>query len=340
MNSQSAPRPAKTGFTTLAGLLVSGLLGCAFTASPAWAELPNVAKPTPEKATLNYGLKATKLAGGWYVIAGANDDFSQANGCNIINTGFYIDEAGVVVINTGTSRIYGEQQRALIDSISKGKPIQQVIALNLHPDYFLGNQAYPKEALAATKLTIQGIKAEAALYETNLYRLCGDWMKGTESVFPSQILTAGNPMRFGSKAIQSIELKGHTDSDLVLFDPDSKVMWAGGLVFYKRIVTTPHAKLKPWIESLKKLQAMKPKVVVPSHGPVSWGTEAIDQTLDYLSWLDNRLSQAAQMGEEMNEVMRQGAPERFRNFAAYPAEFYRNVTNLYPVYEKGALGGF
>ena len=231
MNSQSAPRPAKTGFTTLAGLLVSGLLGCAFTASPAWAELPNVAKPTPEKATLNYGLKATKLAGGWYVIAGANDDFSQANGCNIINTGFYIDEAGVVVINTSTSRIYGEQQRALIDSISKGKPIQQVIALNLHPDYFLGNQAYPKEALAATKLTIQGIKAEAALYETNLYRLCGDWMKGTESVFPSQILTAGNPLRFGSKAIQSIELKGHTDSDLVLFDPDSKVMWAGGLVF-------------------------------------------------------------------------------------------------------------
>jgi glyoxylase-like metal-dependent hydrolase (beta-lactamase superfamily II) len=135
-------------------------------------------------------------------------------------------------------------------------------------------------------------------------------------------------------------LKGHTDSDLVLFDPESKVMWAGGLVFYKRIVTTPHAQLKPWIESLKTLQAMKPKVVVPSHGPLSWGTEAIDQTLDYLSWLDKRLTDAANMGEEMNDVMKKGAPERFRNFAAYPAEFYRNVTNLYPLYEKQALGGF
>jgi hypothetical protein len=38
--------------------------------------------------------------------------------------------------------------------------------------------------------------------------------------------------------------------------------------------------------------------------------------------------------------MKKGAPERFRNFAAYPAEFYRNVTNLYPVYEKESLGGF
>lgn len=309
-------------------------------AGPVLAELPNVAKPTPNKSTLDYGLKATRLAGGWYVIAGVNDDFSQANGCNIINTGFYVDEAGVYVINTGTSRIYGEQQRALIDSVSKSKPVKQVVALNLHPDYFLGNQAYPKEALAATKLTIQGIKAEAALYETNLYRLCGDWMKATESVFPTQTIVPGKLKTFGDKSIETLELKGHTDSDLVLFDPGSKVMWAGGLVFYQRIVTTPHAKLKPWIESLKKLQALKPKVVVPSHGPVSWGSEAIDQTLDYLSWLDKRLTDAANMGEEMNDVMKKGAPERFQNFAAYPAEFYRNVTNLYPLYEKQALGGF
>lgn len=319
--------------------LALAVVACS-TALHAHAELPNIAKPTPDKSTLDYGLKATKLAGGWYVIAGSNDDFSQANGCNIINTGFFMDDSGVYVINTGTSRIYGEQQRALIDSVSKNKPVKQVVALNLHPDYFLGNQAYPKESLAATKLTIQGIKAEAALYETNLYRLCGDWMKGTESVFPAQTIAPGGLKNFGSKSIETLELKGHTDSDLVVFDPESKVMWAGGLVFYKRIVTTPHARLKPWIESLKKLQAMKPKVVVPSHGPVSWGTEAIEQTLDYLSWLDKRLSNAAAAGEEMNDVMRKGAPERFQNFAAYPAEFYRNVTNLYPAYEKAALGGF
>ena len=320
--------------------LIATALITATAAGQARAELPNVAQPTPDKATLNYGLKATNLAGGWYVIAGANDDFSQANGCNIINTGFYVDDAGVYVINTGTSRLYGEQQRALIDSISKGKPIKQVVALNLHPDYFLGNQAYPKEALAATKVTIQGVKAEAALYETNLYRLCGDWMKATESAFSTQTIVPASLKRFGSKPIEAIELKGHTDSDLVLFDPESRVMWAGGLVFYKRIVTTPHAKLKPWIESLKTLQAMKPKVVVPSHGPVSWGSEAIEQTLDYLNWLDKRLAEAAEMGEEINDVMKKGAPERFRNFAAYPAEFYRNVTNLYPVYEKETLGGF
>ncbi|HEX4918276.1 MAG TPA: quinoprotein relay system zinc metallohydrolase 1 [Limnobacter sp.] len=310
------------------------------TAGAVHAELPNVAQPTPNKATLDYGLKATRIANGWYVIAGANDDFNQANGCNIINTGFYMDDTGVWVINTGTSRLYGEQQKALIDRISKGKPIVQVIALNLHPDYFMGNQAYAKETLAATKVTLAGMKAEGKMYEDNLYRLCGDWMKSTEAVLPHQTLLPSGLRQLGNRPVQVLELKGHTDSDLVVFDPETRVMWAGGLVFYKRIVTTPHAKLKPWIESLKTLKALKPKVVVPSHGPVSWGTEAIDQTLDYLTWLDNRLTEAANSGAEMNDVMRQGVPDRFKDFAAYPAEFYRNVTNLYPTYEKAALGGF
>ncbi|WP_370264506.1 quinoprotein relay system zinc metallohydrolase 1 [Limnobacter sp.] len=304
------------------------------------AELPNVALPEPNKDTLDYGLKATRIAKGWYVIAGANDDFSPANGCNIINTGFYVDDTGVWVINTGTSRLYGEQQKALIGRVAKGKPIVQVIALNLHPDYFLGNQAYEQATLAATRVTLAGMRAEANMYEDNLYRLCGDWMKATQAVLPSQTLQPSALKALGNRPVQALELKGHTDSDLVLFDPETRVLWAGGLVFYQRIATTPHAKIKPWIESLKTLKALKPKVVVPSHGPVSWGTEAIDQTLDYLTWLDQRLTDAARMGADLNDVMRQGVPERFKGFAAYPAEFYRNVTHLYPAYEQAELGGF
>jgi quinoprotein relay system zinc metallohydrolase 1 len=324
----------------LSGLAATAVSLAAFnTTGTAHAELPRVAMPSPNKATFDYGLKATALPGGWYLLAGANDDFSQDNGCNIINTGFYMDDTGVYVINTGTSRLYGEQQRAVIESVSKGKPVKQVLALNLHPDYFLGNQAYQPETLAATRLTMQGIKAEAKLYENNLYRLCGDWMKATESVFPTQTLLPASMQSMGSKKIQAIELKGHTDSDLVIYDPAAGVMWAGGLVFHNRIVTTPHARLKPWIESLKQLQAMKPKLVIPSHGPISQGTVAIDQTLDYLTWLDSRLKQAAANGEEMIDVMKRGVPDRFMGFAAYPAEFYRNVTNLYPLYEKEALTG-
>lgn len=322
----------------LAGALA--LLSAAVFSSVSARPLPNVALPSPDKATLDYGLKATGLGNGWYVIAGQNADFTVDNGCNIINTGFYVAADKVWVINTGTSRLYGEQQRKLIDSISNGKPIAEVVALNLHPDYFMGNQAFPAQSLAATKKTTAGINAEGPSYEDNLYRLCGDWMKGTEMVAPVRELQAGDITNWGGRKLQAMELKGHTASDLIIFDPETRVLWAGGLVFHERIVTTPHADLPAWLESLQTIKKLNPKVIIPSHGPVAWGPAAIDQTIDYVSWLEKHLREAAEQGLTMNELLEMGVPKRFQGFAAYPAEFLRNVTHLYPRYEKAALGGF
>lgn len=67
-----------------------------------------------DPATLDYRLQARALAAGVYVVEGANADFSRANGCNIIDTGFIVGSRGVLVVNTGPSRRYGEQLRALI----------------------------------------------------------------------------------------------------------------------------------------------------------------------------------------------------------------------------------
>ncbi|WP_329671695.1 quinoprotein relay system zinc metallohydrolase 1 [Limnobacter sp.] len=321
-------------------LAVAMLAALLTTATGAIAANPTITPPTPNAKTLNYGLNASPLGDGWYVIEGQNADFSVDNGCNIINTGFFVKDNKVWVINTGTSRLYGEQQRALIEKTTHQAKIQEVINLNLHPDYFLGNQAYADTPIAATAVTQQGMHREASAYETNLYKLCGDWMKGTESRFPDQTVKAPGQFDWSGRQFETMELSGHTDSDLVIFDREHGVLWSGGLVFHDRIITVPHAHLKAWMESLKTLKKLNPKIIIPSHGPVAFGTGAIDQTLDYITWLDQHLKQSADAGLDINEVMDAGVPDRFKHFAAYPAEFYRNVTKFYPQYERAALGGF
>lgn len=322
---------------TLAILVLPALLALS---SPATANNLTVTPAQPNAKTLNYGLQASALGNGWYVIEGQNADFSVENGCNIINTGFFVKDGKAWVINTGTSRLYGEQQRALIEKTTHHAKIQEVVNLNLHPDYFLGNQAYADTPVAATATTQQGMHREASAYETNLYKLCGDWMKGTESRFPNQTVKAPGQFDWGGRHFETMELSGHTDSDLVIFDRENGVLWSGGLVFHDRIITVPHAHLKAWMASLKTLKALNPKVIIPSHGPVAFGTGAIDQTLDYIVWLDKHLRESAESGLDINEVMDAGVPDRFKQFAAYPAEFYRNVTRFYPQYEQAALGGF
>jgi quinoprotein relay system zinc metallohydrolase 1 len=289
--------------------------------------------------TLDYRLQARELAPGVFVVEGDNADFAPANGCNIINTGFVTTGAGVVVINTGPSRRYGEQLRALIARTTT-EPVALVLHLNLHPDYFLGNQAFADVPRRATAATLAGMQREAAAYETNLYRLCGEWMKGTESLLPAGDLDAAvkaGSLRVGGREFQLRELSGHTASDLVLQERGSGVLFAGGLVFAQRVPTTPHAQLGAWLASLDRLQPPATATVVPSHGPVHTGAAGVDQTRDYLRWLDTTFGDAAAQGLEMNELLRTPVPPRFRGWAALATEYVRNVAHLYPRYEQAAL---
>jgi quinoprotein relay system zinc metallohydrolase 1 len=322
----------------LPALLAAALLCVAITPAPAAAETPRV-----DVARLDYGLTARALADGVWVVEGANDDFTVANGCNIINTGFIATGAGVVVVNTGTSRHYGEQLRALIRRTT-AEPVVQVIHLNLHPDYFLGNQGFADVPRRATPTTRAGIARDAAAYETNLYRLCGDWMRGTETVAPDQDLTVPATGRWtlGTREFELIELNGHTDSDLVLIDRRSGVAFVGGLVFGNRVPTTPHARVGAWLKSLDTLQALNLSTIVPSHGPVQRDAagvaDGIAQTRRFLQWIDRSFTTWATQGWDMNEVLRAPVPDEFRRWAAFRTEYVRNVAHLYPVYERQALG--
>ena len=326
-----------------------GVLACLLSLTGWGASLPAAAQgssaasaalhaPRIDASAFDHGLRARALAPGVFVVDGANADFAPAsNGCNIINTGFITTGAGVVVINTGPSRLYGEQLRALI-ARTTAEPVVQVVHLNLHPDYFLGNQAFADVPRRATALTQAGMQREAAGYATNLYRLCGDWMKGTEVVLPDTPLTAGT-WSVGTRVFELRELRGHTDSDLVLVDTASGVAFAGGLVFVDRIPTTPHAQIDAWLTSLRALDDPRIRVLVPSHGPVRGDTAGIEQTRRYLNWLDSSFRDAASRGLDMNELLRAPVPDEFRGWAAFEAEFTRNVAHLYPRYELVPLRG-
>jgi quinoprotein relay system zinc metallohydrolase 1 len=303
---------------------------------------PSPAQPAAQAdvRSLDYRLQARALAPGVYVVEGANADFSVANGCNIINTGFIATGAGVLVINTGPSKRYGEQLRALIQRTTN-EPVVQVLNLNLHPDYFFGNQAFADVPRVATPRTRAGMRSEGKSYEDNLYRLCGDWMLGTEVALPTVDAVPG-VLRIGPREFELRELNGHTASDLMLVDRTSGVAFAGGLVFARRIPTTPHAQLQPWQASLLQLKGLPLKVLVPSHGPVAVGAAdiaaAISGTQRYLAWLDVAFSKAAANGVEMNELLRMPVPDEFRAWAAFSSEFTRNVAHLYPRFEAAALG--
>lgn len=289
-----------------------------------------------DPAAFDYGLVPRQIADGVYVLEGRKEDFSTANGGDIANTGFIVGIDGVIVIDTGSSRRYGEQMRAAIARVT---PLPVVLTLNTHhhPDHFLGNQAFPPDTLAALPETIAGIEAEGGAFNDNLYRLVGDWMRDTEVVVPRRRLAASRQVIAG-RDLELLALGGHTAADLVVIDHASGTVFAADLVFNGRAPTTPHADIPRWLDALAQLERLSARRWVPGHGAVHEDTGPLRQTRAYLDWLSRTLQGAAEGGLDMAEAMTLPVAAEFRALALVEHEYRRSVVHLFPAAERAALG--
>lgn len=286
---------------------------------------------------LDYQLQPRQIAEGVWLVEGSTDNFAAENGGNIVNVGFIETSAGVVVIDTGPSRRYGEALRQRIEQVT-GKPLLRVLLTHHHPDHVLGNQAFSDVPIAALPGTARLLAEQGDAMAENMYRLVGDWMRGTEVVLPSEALEEGE-LEIGGRRLRLLALRGHTGADLAILDERSGVLFAGDLLFYQRALTTPNSPgLDVWLADLDRLEALPWRQIVPGHGPLATDAAPFVQMRDYLGWLDGVLRQGAEQGAEMNELIRAPIPERFAGVSLSRYELIRSVSHLYPRYERNAMG--
>lgn len=287
-------------------------------------------------AELRYELQPQPLAEGVWLLGGSMANFDKANGGNIVNTGFIVTDSGVVVIDSGPSRRYGEAMREAIARVTD-RPIIKVLLTHHHPDHVLGNQAFADVPIAALAGTTELLREQGNAMAENMYRLVGDWMRGTEVVLPTESVATGT-LEVGGRTLRLLALRGHTGADLAILDERSGVLFAGDILFYQRALTTPNSPgLDVWLADLDTLQALPWKRLVAGHGPVADDAAPFAQMRDYLGWLDGLLRDSAASGADMNEVIQSPIPERFAGISLTRYELIRSVSHLYPRYEADAL---
>ncbi|MBU1365840.1 MAG: quinoprotein relay system zinc metallohydrolase 1 [Gammaproteobacteria bacterium] len=288
----------------------------------------------------DYRLSARPIAKNVYAFIGKTEDFTTDNGGNIVNTAFIVAPQGVIVIDSGPSLRYGQQMRRAIAAVT-AKPIALVINTHHHPDHFLGNQAFADLPIAALAETRDGIAADGNAFAENLYRMSGDWMKGTEVQLPGRTLSAGI-VEVAGRRLRLVALDGHTGADLVVVDAASGVVFAGDLAFNGRAPTTPHADVGHWLKALDQLEALTRetgfKVLLPGHGVPSADAGPIRQTRAWLTWLSAAMRSAAKDGLDMNDVLARPLPAEFARLPVAASEYRRSVGHLFPAAELQALG--
>ena len=280
----------------------------------------------------DYKLEAIKLSENSYYFYGKEEYFSKENGGDIANASFIITANSVILIDTGSSKSYGEQVKKQIEKITS-KPIKYILNTHHHPDHFLGNSAFSSSDIYAAEFTKNEIEQNGDLYIVNLVNLVGEAMNNTKIKAPNQVLTAKTLDLDGYK-LDIFHLDGHTQSDIVIYDENTKILYASDLVFNKRTLTTPHANMQNWIKSLEELEKIDYSILVPGHGLASKTKEPIKENIAYLNYLDSTLKSSVKEGLDVFEILEKAIPKEFESFTMFKEEFERSVINLYPSYEK------
>lgn len=288
--------------------------------------------------TLTYQLLPKQIAMNTWVITGLTEDFSSANGGDVVNSAFIVTDDGVLVLDTGPSKRYGEALRQLISEVTT-QPILAVYNSHHHPDHFLGNQAFADLPIYSLPSTAALISSRGEAYTENMYRLLGDWMRGTDVQLPSHSIELGEHW-IGGHQIEFLAFSGHSgdQADLVILDKTTGVLFAFDLVFNGRALTTPDTPgLERWIEDLEQLRHVSFEHLVPGHGVVTTDATPIDQTQSYLRWLDALLSESARQGLSAIDVMIHPIPDEFTEITLTRSELQRSVVHLYADYEARFL---
>ena len=280
----------------------------------------------------DYKLKAIKLSENSYYFYGKEEYFSKENGGDIANASFIITANSVILIDTGSSKSYGEQVKKQIEKITS-KPIKYILNTHHHPDHFLGNSAFSSSDIYAAEFTKNEIEQNGDLYIVNLVNLVGEAMNNTKIKAPNQVLTTKTLNLDGYK-LDILHLDGHTQSDIAIYDENTKILYASDLVFNKRTLTTPHANMQNWLKSLEELEKINYSILVPGHGLASKTKEPIKENIAYLNYLDNTLKNSVKEGLDVFEILEKPIPKEFESFTMFKEEFERSVINLYPSYEK------
>ncbi|MDK3073091.1 quinoprotein relay system zinc metallohydrolase 1 [Sedimentitalea sp. JM2-8] len=287
------------------------------------------------QARLTYELTPKPVAQGVWMIEGSTDYFTMENGGAIVNCVLLQGDSGLIVVDTGPSLRFGEALHRLARTLDI-RGVSEVVNTHHHPDHFFGNQVFAGQPIRALGETIGLAQAEGDGFADNMYRLLGDWMRGTEVTPPRNVIEGGDTTIDG-RALTILPLSGHTGADMAILDQSTGILIAGDLVFFNRAPTTPSADLAQWQSSLGTLAALRPAAVLPGHGPLDPSGDAIRQTSAYLDWLADTLTRSAENGLDMIEVMQSPLPKRFAAMGAQPQEFQRSVSHLFPDVELSVL---
>ena len=164
-------------------------------------------------------------------------------------------------------------------------------------------------------------------------------MAGTRVPQADRLFKGSQPLHVAGRSLELIDESGAAaPGSIAVWDPESGVLFAGGMASFGRIPETRNGAPAAWTRALQRLSAVPARAVVPAHGPI--GTAAdLRNMAAYLVALQARTGEAYAAGTSLLHAPRSVAVEAYRDWALYDVVHPRNVHHAYLELERRELLG-
>jgi quinoprotein relay system zinc metallohydrolase 2 len=247
------------------------------------------------------------------------------------NIGFIIGESAVAVIDTGGSVREGRQLLAAIRARTD-KPIRYVVYTHGHPDHVFGGAAFVADGtdFVGHRNLPQALAARGQFYLDAFRRIMGaELMDGVRMIPPTRLVDGTVKLDLGSRILNLRSWpSAHSDSDLSVFDEQTKTLFAGDLVFLTHVPVLD-GSIRGWLGVMDELGTLPAASVVPGHGPVSDWPGALVGQRRYLETLASDVRKLVARGEPITVAAGTAAASerpRWQLFNDYNA---RNATTAF-----------
>ena len=245
------------------------------------------------------------------------------------NTGVIVGDDSVMVIDAQATPLMAREVIRRIRSVT-AKPIEYVVLSHYHAVRVLGASAYRAREIIASEAT-RGLIGERG--RRDMASEIGRFprlFRGAKSIpgltWPTLVFKERMSLMLGRLEVHILHPgPGHTGGDTVVWVPSQRVLFSGDLVEYQAGIYTGDAHLEVWPSTLARLQALKPRALVPGRGPALATPAACSKAIRYTQDFVRGLYACARKGVRERMTLKEVyALTRRRMDARYGA---------YPIYD-------
>lgn len=289
-----------------------------------------------QAAHADYQPKAQHVVDNVYAIVGPLGQRNEDNDGLNATFGFIVTPAGVILIDSGASRLGAEKLMMVVRTVTE-QPVRWVVNTGSQDHRWLGNDFFVARSAKVFALRrTAGTQAEfAAQHLQGLERALGKRLAGTRALPAIRILDDGATLELGGETLRLYYTDAHFPGDAMIHLPKRSVVFTGDLVYVDRILgVLPWSRVANGHKAFRALEALAPAHVVPGHGRVCDLAQARRDTGDYYDFLADRVGAAAKEMEPMDEVLKRYADApAFRHLENFDSLHRANMNRAFTEFE-------